>query len=317
MHMADALVSAPVAITSAVAAASLIAVASNKVKHSQRDDIIPLMGMMGAFVFAAQMINFAIPGTGSSGHIIGGVLLAAILGPWAAFLALSSVIIIQCLIFADGGLMALGCNIINMAAVSTLISYPLVYRPIARKSLSPFRLMTAAIAASVIALQLGALGVSLQTELSGITALPASLFIGFMLPIHLAIGAVEGLATGAVLVFLAKYRPDTLFAYSDISKPKGKTKLMSVIGIFAAVTLFLSLGFSWLASDLPDGLEWSVEKTSGINDLVSIDIPTAVMPDYNASFAGIVGALIVMTLLWAFSSLLIGKLAKSKRQIRG
>ena len=317
MHMADALVSAPVAITSAVAAASLIAVASNKVKHSQRDDIIPLMGMMGAFVFAAQMINFAIPGTGSSGHIVGGVLLAAILGPWAAFLALSSVIIIQCLIFADGGLMALGCNILNMAAVSTLIAYPLVYRPIARKSLSPFRLMTAAIVASVVALQIGALGVTLQTELSGITALPTSLFIGFMLPIHLAIGAVEGLATGAVLVFLAKYRPDTLFAYSDISKPKGKTKLLPVIGIFAAVTLFLSLGFSWLASDLPDGLEWSVEKTSGINDLVSIDIPTAVMPDYNVSFAGIVGALIVMTLLWAFSSLLIGKLAKSKRQIRG
>ncbi len=75
------------------------------------------MGVMGAFVFAAQMINFAIPGTGSSGHIIGGILLAAVLGPWAAFLTLSSVLLLQCLLFADGGFMALGCNILNMAAL--------------------------------------------------------------------------------------------------------------------------------------------------------------------------------------------------------
>ena len=80
------------------------------------------MGVMGAFIFAAQMLNFSIPGTGSSGHIVGGILLASMLGPWAAFLTLSSVIIIQCLVFADGGLMAIGCNIINMAAMSTLVA---------------------------------------------------------------------------------------------------------------------------------------------------------------------------------------------------
>ena len=118
MHMADALVSPAVAGTAGAVAVALIAVASKKVKKIERDDIVPMMGVLGAFVFAAQMINFSIPGTGSSGHIIGGILLAALIGPWAAFITLCSVLIIQCLIFADGGMMALGCNIINMAAMS-------------------------------------------------------------------------------------------------------------------------------------------------------------------------------------------------------
>ena len=110
--MADALVSTPVASGAGIAAIVLLGVAGYKVNKAKgvNSSIVPLMGVLGAFVFAAQMINFTIPGTGSSGHIIGGVLLAAFLGPWAAFLTISSVLIIQCLIFADGGLFALGCN---------------------------------------------------------------------------------------------------------------------------------------------------------------------------------------------------------------
>ena len=151
MHMADALVSPAVAAGAGVAAAALIAVAASKVKKTRRDDIVPLMGVMGAFVFAAQMINFTIPGTGSSGHVIGGVLLAAVLGPWAAFITLCSVLIIQCLVFADGGLMALGCNILNMAATSCLLAYPLIYRPIAGRGAKPWRIVAASVTASVIA----------------------------------------------------------------------------------------------------------------------------------------------------------------------
>ena len=120
MHMSDALLSAPVAIAADVAAAGLLVAAALRLKKESRENMVPLMGVMGAFVFAAQMVNFAIPGTGSSGHIVGGVLLAALLGPWAGFLTLASVLIIQCLVFADGGLMALGCNIINMGAMTAL-----------------------------------------------------------------------------------------------------------------------------------------------------------------------------------------------------
>lgn len=312
MHMADALVSPAVAGAAGVAAAALVAVAATKVKKSQRDDIVALMGVMGAFVFAAQMINFTIPGTGSSGHVIGGVLLAAVLGPWAAFVTLCSVLIIQCLVFADGGLMALGCNILNMAATSCLLAYPLVYRPIAGRSAKPWRLMVASIAASVVALEVGALGVTVETELSGITALPTATFLAFMLPIHLAIGAIEGVATGAVLCFVRRYRPETLYG-SDRSPVGHGRGSRGLVLWFCIAALVLGAAFTWIASDNPDGLEWSIAKTSGLNDLASIVSPTAIMPDYNSSFAGIVGAIIVMILLWAFTSLLTRRVKAARK----
>ncbi len=318
MHMADALVSPAVAGVAGIGAASLIAVAARKVKEIRRDDIVPLMGVMGAFVFAAQMINFSIPGTGSSGHIVGGVLLAAVMGPWAAFLTLCSVLIVQCLVFADGGLLALGCNILNMAATSCLLGYMLVYRPLTGSELKPWRLMAASIAASVVALEIGALGVTAETELSGITALPAGVFLSFMLPIHLVIGAIEGIATGAVICFLAKYRPSTLCTNNE-AKPTGsgsKKRLTTVLAIFLGSALVLGAGFTWLASGDPDGLEWSVEKTAAGLDLSSVQLPTAMMPDYDSTFAGIIGAIIVMMILWAISSLLFRSLRKAEERVR-
>ena len=315
MHMADALVSPAIAAGAGAVAATLIAVAASKVKNIRRDDIIPLMGVMGAFVFAAQMINFSIPGTGSSGHVIGGILLSAVLGPWAAFITLCSVLIIQCLVFADGGLLALGCNVINMAATSCLIAYPLVYRPIAGTTFKPWRISLAAVAASIIALEIGACGVTLETELSGITALPTSTFLAFMLPIHLAIGAIEGAATAAVLCFLAKYRPETLYGEYSAAGPSGaernaaeSRRLRPVLIGFGIATLVFAGAFTWLASSNPDGLEWSIEKVSGISDMPSATPSTAFMPDYDSRFAGIVGALIVMVMLWALTTIIFHRI---------
>ena len=321
MHMADALVSPAVAAVAGAAAASLIAVAATKVKKIRRDDIVPLMGVMGAFVFAAQMINFTIPGTGSSGHVIGGVLLAAVVGPWAGFLTLCSVLIIQCLVFADGGLMALGCNILNMAATSCLIGYPLIFKPLAGRSTRPLRLIAASVVASVVALEIGALGVTFETEISGVTALPTSTFLAFMLPIHLAIGAVEGIATGAVLAFIGRYRPETLYNYPirPASQPPsaGGRRSRKVIWGFVAAAVVLAAGFTWLASAYPDGLEWSIEKASGLTDLPSAMAPTAIMPDYNSTFAGIIGATIVMIMLWAITTLLLRRHVKPQTAAKG
>ena len=169
------------------------------------------MGVMGAFVFAAQMLNFAIPGTGSSGHIVGGILLCAMLGTRAAFVTLSSVIMLQCLLFADGGLLALGCNIINMAAMSCLVAYPAVYRPIAGDGASAGRIFAASILSSVVALELGAVAVVVETSLSGIAQLPPARFLAFMLPIHLLIGLGEGIATGSVLCAVRRYGMQGIF----------------------------------------------------------------------------------------------------------
>lgn len=307
MHMSDALVSPPVfAVTGAVSLA-LLAVAVRKTKQrpgSVRADehnaqIIPLMGVMGAFIFAAQMINFSIPGTGSSGHLVGGILLSAVLGPWAALLTLSSVLVIQCLLFADGGFMALGCNIFNMAVLSCLVAYPLIFRPLIRRGASPGRIMAASLLASVAGLELGALAVTVETELSGITALPIGRFLLFMLPIHLFIGIGEGLATAAVIYVIRRYKPELLIDLRQDRAPE-KRRLGKALAAIALVALLIGGSFSWLASSDPDGLEWSIQRITGTTEVdaapdglhrtaSSIQESTALLPDYGTSLAGIVG----------------------------
>ena len=172
MHMADALLSPAVGGAMWVATAGTIAYSSARVRKSLEEHKVPLMGVLGAFVFAAQMINFAIPATGSSGHLGGGLLLAILLGPHAAFLTIASVLFIQALFFADGGLLALGCNIFNLGFFQVFIAYPLLYRQIAGRQPGQGRMLLAALVAATVGLQLAAFAVVLETTASGISALP-------------------------------------------------------------------------------------------------------------------------------------------------
>lgn len=307
--MSDALVSPPVFAVAGAVSLTLLGVAIWKVKHpsekksegsGRNEHIVPLMGVMGAFIFAAQMINFSIPGTGSSGHLVGGILLSAILGPWAALITLASVLVIQCLAFADGGFMALGCNIFNMAVLSCLVAYPLIFKPLMRGNASPGRILAASVLASVIALALGAVAVTLETEASGITALPTGKFLLFMLPIHLLIGIGEGLATAAVIYVVQKYKPELLVSVRN-DESTAKRKLGKALAVVALAALLIGGSFSWVASSDPDGLEWSIARTTGTTDLeaapdglhrtsAAIQESTALMPDYDTSLAGIVGS---------------------------
>ena len=262
MHMADALVSPAVGCTLWAVTAGTIAFCSKKVQLDLDDRKIPLMGVLGAFIFAAQMINFTIPATGSSGHLGGGMILAILLGPYAAFLTIASVLTVQALFFADGGLLALGCNIFNLGFFPCFIAYPLLFKPIAGDWKSPMRIAVGATFAGIVGLQLGALGVVFETVLSGISDLPLTTFLWVMLPIHLAIGLVEGLVTTAVVSFVWKARPEIL-EYSATSRPLGNlsiTKVLTGLGMAAGIT---GGAVSWFASSFPDGLEWSIEKISG------------------------------------------------------
>ena len=136
MHMADALVSPAVAGTVYVLSTGAAAYSVKKVREENDPEKIPVMGVMGAFVFATQMLNFTIPGTGSSGHLCGGMMLSALLGPCAGFLTMIGVLLIQCLLFADGGLLALGCNVWNMAFYGCFVGALLIWRPIMKKGAS-------------------------------------------------------------------------------------------------------------------------------------------------------------------------------------
>ncbi len=285
MHMGDVLISPEVGGTMLVAAVGVAAVSIKKVKEMDEKKL-PLMGVMAAFVFASQMINFTIPGTGSSGHLGGGLLLAILLGPYAGFLSMAAILLIQALFFADGGYLAYGCNLINMGFYACFIAYPLIYKFITRAKMSRTRVIIGSITASVIGLQLGAFSVVLETLLSGKTELPFSQFVGVMQGIHLAIGLVEGIVTAAVVSFVLKVRPDIM----GETAPNGSRKSNKTIIIgFLAAALVLGGIVSLFASANPDGLEWSVGKVTGAElqgnsqvheALEKAQEKTAVLPDY-------------------------------------
>ena len=212
MHMADALISPVVGGTMWVVTAGLTAYSAKKLKENLDDSKAPLMGVLGAFIFAAQMINFTIPATGSSGHLGGGMILTILLGPYAAFLTLASILVVQALFFADGGILALGCNIFNMGFFPCFIAYPYIYRKIVGDKPTSKTLLAGCLLSGILALQMGAFGVVLETLFSGISELPFGTFVLLMQPIHLGIGIVEGFVTAAVVTFVWKARPEVLEA---------------------------------------------------------------------------------------------------------
>jgi len=305
MHKADAILSPEVGGGMYAASAAAIAYAVTKFrKDDPGESKLPLMAVSGAMVFAAQMINFTIPGTGSSGHIGGGILLAALLGPFAGLLALSAVLIIQCLFFADGGLLALGCNIFNIAVIPCMLIYPLLFKRIFSPSPTAKRIWVASVVSVVIALQLGSLGVVAQTTASGVAMIPFTAFLLLMQPIHLAIGIVEGLVTAAILSFVFAARPQILtsaafgqkgtkdkgtvllsFMDDTENNTKPAKSLKAVIIALACIAVVTAVVLPLVASQNPDGLEWSLIKLTGSTELTeSGEIP----------LAGTIGAVIII-----------------------
>ena len=326
MHMADALVIPAVAGTMYLASSAAAGVSVHKVKLENDPKKIPAMGVMGAFVFAAQMINFTIPGTGSSGHLCGGLLLTAVLGPWAGFLSMIGVLLTQCLFFADGGLLALGCNIWNMAFYGCFVGGLLIWKPIMKGGASKKKILLASVLGSVLTLQMGAFSVVMETMISGITELPFGTFVMAMQPIHLAIGLVEGLITAAVLCFIYDARPELLWGIGQTEKSEGRLTAGRTLGLLAILTALVAGILSLFASALPDGLEWAMERTAGTSELVGsgavyekaegIQNALSFLPDYafkgsesaaGTTVSGLVGALIVGIICFMIATALRGR----------
>ena len=339
MHMADALLAPGVAAAMYLASGTAAGVSIHKLKKEDDPKKLPTMAVTAALVFAGQMINYTIPGTGSSGHMCGGMLLSALLGPYAGFLSMIVILTVQCLFFADGGLMALGANIWNMAFYGCFVGYFLIWRPIVNSSLfggetksaQRLRIIVASIIGCVVTLQLGAFSVVLETTLSGITELPFSAFVALMQPIHLAIGLVEGLVTAAVLVFVYESRPELLMDVDAAGTATGKRSLKATLAILAVVVVVVGGGLSLLASSNPDGLEWALfgnedanvenmgldEDNFGVESKAaetagSIQESTSFLPDYafpdddspaGTTVSGLVGSAIVaaISVLLAFA----------------
>ena len=332
MHMANELLSVPVAAGTLAIAAAGLGFICRKVRQVIATDKLALMGILGAFVFAAQMVNFQLPAMpGTSGHMVGAVLLAIILGPHLGAIVISSVVIIQCLIFQDGGLLALGCNIINMGLIPSYLGY-FLYRLVTTGQFSSLKAYVGAMLACVLAIEAGAILVPIQAALSGVLAVPFPTFLITMIGVHFLVGFVEGLITVTVLAYLQQVRPDVVM---DSLPGKVRLSRKAVLVSLAIFTITIGAGLSLLASDFPDGLEWSYaerpdqpyfeaavsNQDSRIKTVDNFQSKYSLLPDYSirasklgeaveqeaeqaelsagwTSFAGVVGSAVTMGVIW-------------------
>ncbi len=330
MHMGNELLSPTVAAVCLVLAGAVLTFASWRVKRHIDPMKVPLMGVLGAFVFAAQMINFPIlPGT--SGHLGGGVLLAVLLGPHAATLVMASILIVQCLIFQDGGLLALGANIINLGIIPCYLGYAL-FRVLAGPIPTLRRLYIAIFFASLISMVAGAALVPFQVWFSDILTVPLTKFLALMVGLHILVGLGEALITFAVIVFVSRVRPQAFdLPIADAVYRQGVLSYRAIAGSLLVVALLLGGVVSLWASSAPDALESRTtavevadqstvrENTSPTMEKATrLQEQTAPLPDYSweslgqwlgTSMSGIIGTLLTLLVVW-----LVGRFLRLKRK---
>lgn len=308
MHIPDGFLDAKTAIAGGIFAATGLGLAIRHIKRNVPHRHIPMIGLASAFVFAAQMLNFPVLG-GTSGHLIGAVLVAIILGPYVAVLVMSSVLILQCLMFADGGITALGANIFNMAIVAPLTGfavYRLLYQLLGKNQRARFTAIAFASWVSTVAASIVCAG---QLALSG-TAKWNVVFPA-MAGIHMLIGIGEAITTTFVIVSIARISPEKL---SDMDGSDIRLAFSHVIGYGMIISIGLVLFVSPFASSWPDGLEKISQKLgfdiAGSNKAI---IPSPIS-DYgfpgigstaiSTIIAGIIGTLLAFLLSYLLSSAL-------------
>jgi len=303
LHIPDGFLTFVVSILCWIVTAITLSVAISRSNKSLGERQVPLMGIMAAFIFAAQMINFPVAG-GTSGHLLGGALAAITLGPWEGMLVMTAVIAVQALLFQDGGLLVMGANILNMGLITAVIGYGL-YRGVPARNRT-LKLAVAGIAAwlSVMA---GALFTSLQLWLSGTSQL--QVVIPAMLGVHALIGVGEALITVAALTFILQTRPDLLGENS--ASAKGSRGWVVAGGLISLAVVLLSP----FASTDPDGLERVAGDLGFLNKGVSA--PYQFMPDYvlpvltqgyiATVLAGLIGLVVVGAII-----VLLGKGLRAK-----
>ena len=214
MHIPDGFIDAPVSAAAALVAAGGVALAVRASRRELAETRAPLAGLVAVFVFAAQMVNFPV-GAGTSGHLIGAALAAILVGPATAVLAMTVVLSVQALVFADGGISALGLNVVNLAIVAPLVAW-LVFRGITRMTgTGRGSVLAASVAAGFASVLAAADTFGLELALGGTDALSAGAVLVAMLAVHVPIGAVEGVVTAMIVAAVVAARPDLVRGVAD------------------------------------------------------------------------------------------------------
>jgi cobalt/nickel transport system permease protein len=303
MHIADGLLSPEVCVVTGAASAVAVGFSLYKLRDSLADRVVPLTGMVSALVFAGQMVNFPI-GVPVSGHLLGGVLAAVVVGPWAGCIALTLVLLVQCFLFADGGVTTLGANVLHMAVIGSMGGYA-VYSAV-RRLLGGGRRATVigTVVASWLSVMAAAALFCVEFGISWAGSdYNMSRIFTLMVAFHSAIGVGEALITGAVVSFVLGRRPDLLYV------PQAGSSLPAGIGRFATAGVVCALAIAAFlapfASSHPDGLEAVAERArfdnlsgaSGVTLLSDYEVPlpvanwkdSAAWERFSVSLAGLLG----------------------------
>lgn len=308
MHIPDGLLHPVAWIGAGAVSAGAMSFAMRQARHGLADRTVPLMGVTAACVFAAQMLNFPIPG-GTSGHFMGGVLAAVLLGPWAGMLVMAIVLAVQCVLFQDGGLSALGANVLNMAVVGCGAGYAL-YDVIRRRIGGLRGTIAGAVLASWFSVMAAATLCSLEISIAGPYRLGPTL--GAMLLVHSAIGIGEALITGLALSLILRARPDLIHGQALTPGFAVRTAQVLVVGLVLALVMAAIL--SPFASQKPDGLDATLENVLRFNAEEAKPAISSPFPEYKipgleklgiaGSVAGALGTVVVfgvaLALAWAW-----------------
>lgn len=299
MHIPDGPLSAQVCVATGAMSTAAVGYSIHRLRDRLADRTIPMIGMMAALVFAGQMVNFPLIGT--SGHLLGSVLCAAVLGPWAGCLAMTIVLLVQCLLFGDGGLLALGANVLHMAVIGVWGGYA-VYRCLGGPAASVRRTLLAAMAAAWLSVMAAAAAFCLEFRLSHAAGTfdHRNVFT-LMVAFHSLIGVGEALITGLVVRFLLQHRPDLLFAQSSESPVPSRLGRVMAGGLVVAMAI--AAFFAPFASSLPDGLEAAAARTGfdrlerhSWSLLSDYQLPGIGWQPASVAAAGILGVLSVVVL---------------------
>lgn len=309
LHIPDGFLSMSVSLLFWILTVACVALAVRRTSADLDDRQVPLMGVMAACIFAAQMLNFPVAG-GTSGHLLGGALAAIVLGPWAGILVMTCVVALQALLFQDGGIVVMGANIFNMGILTALIGGVIFYallRIIGRQS---WGLVASGFVAAWLSVMMSALLTSLQLIASGTAQ--AAVVLPAMLVVHALIAVGEGLITAAALSFILATRPDLLPGHMSDTL-QGKRRPISKGGVLAAGTAIAAILalLSPLASGNPDGLERVAEDTGFLER--GLDPSYNILPDYtipgieggiSTILSGLIGVMIIVALGYGIATLL-------------
>ena len=260
MHVPDGFINAPVSAATGLISLGTIWAYIRNAKNLVADRLIALTGMMSALIFVLQMINFPIA-AGTSGHLLGGALAVIVLGPNLGIICISIVVVIQSLLFADGGLSALGVNLLNMAIVTSIIGWIAIsaWKKLFGESYSS--IISGSFIAGLLSVVFSSIAFVLEYAIGGTVAVPLGSVLIAMVSSHLLIGIGEGIITGLIVSLLLRVRSDLVYVNQN---KKIKYNATSFYGLFILLILLLTL-ITPYASSSPDGLE-SVAESYGFNE---------------------------------------------------